>query len=213
MITGRVRALGARIRHVAVFAAITGAITGLGVAAFDRIVQEGVLDRVLDLPLWVQAAAPAGGLAAAALILRWIGRGESPSTADEYIKEFHDPNHRLDEREAPAKLLASGATLGLGAAMGFEGPSIYLGAVVGSWIRKRLARGVASIDANTLMVCGAAAGVAAIFKAPATGVVFALEVPYRQDLARHMLLPAMFYRGQRVTSYSSPSTARPLCSR
>ncbi len=43
-----------------------------------------------------------------------------------------------------------------------------------------------------LLVCGAAAGVAAIFKAPATGVVFALEVPYRQDLARRMLLPAMF---------------------
>ena len=42
------------------------------------------------------------------------------------------------------------------------------------------------------MVCGAAAGVAAIFKAPATGMVFALEVPYRQDLARRMLLPAMF---------------------
>ena len=33
---------------------------------------------------------------------------------------------------------------------------------------------------------------AAIFKAPATGMVFALEVPYREDLARRMLLPAMY---------------------
>jgi CIC family chloride channel protein len=41
------------------------------------------------------------------------------------------------------------------------------------------------------MVAGAAAGVAAIFKAPATGAVFALEVPYREDLARRMLLPAL----------------------
>ena len=41
------------------------------------------------------------------------------------------------------------------------------------------------------MVAGAAAGVAAIFKAPATGAVFALEVPYQDDLARNMLLPAL----------------------
>jgi len=39
-------------------------------------------------------------------------------------------------------------------------------------------------------VAGAAAGVAAIFKAPVTGLVFALEVPYQEDLARRMLLPA-----------------------
>jgi CIC family chloride channel protein len=40
-------------------------------------------------------------------------------------------------------------------------------------------------------VAGAAAGVAAIFKAPATGAVFALEVPFRDDLARRMLLPSL----------------------
>ena len=36
-----------------------------------------------------------------------------------------------------------------------------------------------------------AAGVAAIFKTPATGAVFALEVPYQDDLARYMLGPAL----------------------
>ena len=32
---------------------------------------------------------------------------------------------------------------------------------------------------------------AAIFKAPATGAIFALEVPYRDQMARRMLLPAL----------------------
>jgi H+/Cl- antiporter ClcA len=41
------------------------------------------------------------------------------------------------------------------------------------------------------MVAGAAAGVAAIFKSPATGAVFALEVPYQDDNASRMLLPAL----------------------
>ena len=41
------------------------------------------------------------------------------------------------------------------------------------------------------MVAGAAAGVAAIFKAPATGAIFAIEVPYQDELARRLLLPAL----------------------
>src|SRR5207253_7389621 len=50
---------------------------------------------------------------------------------------------------------------------------------------------LAGADPNLLLVAGAAAGIAAIFKAPATGAVFALEVPYQDDLARRMLLPAL----------------------
>ena len=74
--------------------------------------------------------------------------------------------------------------------MGLEGPSLYSGAVIGSnlQIDSQAFRGA---DRRVLLVAGAAAGVAAIFKAPATGAVFALEVPYQDDIARHMLLPAL----------------------
>lgn len=41
------------------------------------------------------------------------------------------------------------------------------------------------------MSAGAAAGVAAVFRAPATGVLFALEAPYRRDIARRALIPAL----------------------
>jgi len=53
-------------------------------------------------------------------------------------------------------------------------------------------------DMRRLMVAGAAAGISAVFKAPLTGVVFALEVPYRDDLAREALVPALVAS---VTSY------------
>jgi CIC family chloride channel protein len=88
-------------------------------------------------------------------------------------------------------MLASVATLGSGAPMGFEGPSIYTGAFVGSEVQRRLPRTFKGADRRVMMTAGAAAGVAAIFKAPATGAVFALEVPYQDDLARRMLLPAL----------------------
>jgi chloride channel protein, CIC family len=65
-----------------------------------------------------------------------------------------------------------------------------MGGAIGTWLQRRLSRLFSREDAKVLLVCGAAAGVAAIFKAPATGLVFALEVPYQEDLARRMLLPA-----------------------
>src|SRR5438477_9754921 len=75
--------------------------------------------------------------------------------------------------------------------MGYEGPSIYIGATIGSTLQRRASRFFSRDDAKLLLVAGAAAGVAAIFKAPATGAVFALEVPYQDDLARRRLLPAL----------------------
>ena len=88
-------------------------------------------------------------------------------------------------------MLAALTTLGFGGAMGLEGPSIYLGASIGTEIQRRVRRLTKTIDARMLLVAGAAGGVAAIFKAPATGAVFAVESPYQNDLARRMLLPSL----------------------
>jgi CIC family chloride channel protein len=151
----------------------------------------GSLDRLDDLPLWVIAIAPGAGLAVAALALRFIGRGASPATADEYILAFHDAEHRLGLRALAARMVGGIATLGSGAPMGLEGPSIYLGATLGDTLQRRYPRLFTAQTRRVLLVAGAAAGVAAIFRAPATGAVFALEVPYQADLARRMLGPAL----------------------
>lgn len=183
-------ALGRQSRQVVLFAALTGVLTGLGVAGFESLTRRGLFDHVLRAPLAFQVFAPLIGLALGGLALRFVGRGASPATADEYIKNFHEQDTRLKLRPVPGRLLASIATLGFGGAMGYEGPAVYLGAAVGSRLQRRFSRLFSREDAKVLLVAGAAAGVAAIFKAPATGLVFALEVPYREDFARRMLLPA-----------------------
>jgi CIC family chloride channel protein len=76
--------------------------------------------------------------------------------------------------------------------MGLEGPSIYLGAVIGDITQRIFGADFDRREARVLLVAGAAAGISAIFKAPVTGIIFALEVPYRDDLARDALIPAMF---------------------
>src|SRR5947209_16713469 len=146
----------------------------------------------------------------AALALRFLANGATPATSDEYIRNFHDRERRLDERPVLGRVVASVATLGLGGAMGYEGPSIYMGAAAGSALQRRLARFFSRDDAKVLLVAGAAAGVAAIFKAPATGAVFALEVPYQDDLARRMLLPSLFGAAVSYVTFVTFTTTAPL---
>jgi chloride channel protein, CIC family len=65
-----------------------------------------------------------------------------------------------------------------------EGPSIYAGAGIGSWLSTKIRRQrVTRSDRQIMLISGAAAGLAAVFRAPFTGLIFALEMPFRDDLA------------------------------
>jgi len=185
------RSLVVRSRQIVLASAIVGAITGVVVAGFDRLSVDVVFDRgVAHLPVWLIACCPGVGLAVAALWLRYPGRNLSPSSADEYLRSFHT-QQGLGIRDMAHRMVAAVATLGSGCAMGLEGPSIYLGATIGSALQRRGRSFLIGADPNLLLVAGAAAGIAAIFKAPATGAIFAIEVPFQEDLARRMLLPAL----------------------
>lgn len=170
---------------------LVGVLAGAAVAALEQVVGLWLLDRTLRLPGWPRGLVPAVGLVVAWAALRWLGRGASPATADEYLHSYHDLDGAVVADVAPAKLVATAATLGSGASLGFEGPAIYLGSLVGGIVGHRMRRLIGPGDRRTLLVAGAAAGVAAIFKTPATGAVFALEVPYHDDTASHAIGPAI----------------------
>lgn len=201
------RSLAMRSREVVVLAAVVGIGTGFGVALFDWIVAEQMLDRLEQAPVWLVPAVPLFGLLVAAALLR-AGR-TTPATSDEYIANVHVPDD-LALRPLPWKLAAAVASLGSGLPGGLEGPSIYLGAGLGTAVQRGVRRAFGPTATKTLMVAGAAAGVAAIFKAPATGAVFALEVPYRDDLARHQLIPALVGAGSGYLAYVSVNGTQPL---
>lgn len=190
-------------------AALTGVVTGLAVRGFEWLV-ESIYASVLDAPLWMTAISPAVGLVLAALTLRIVGGGASSATSDEYLRAFHDPAYRLRPRYLGARVAASVFTLGSGGALGLEGPSMYGGSALGSLIQRKLPAPFRGSDHRTLLVAGAAAGVAAIFKAPATGAIFALEVPYRDDMARRMLLPALVASATGYLTFVTLADTTPL---
>ncbi|HWJ98958.1 MAG TPA: chloride channel protein, partial [Acidimicrobiales bacterium] len=208
-LTGLLPAAG-RGRRTVLLAVVVGSAVGLAVAAFERLVVSGILSRLFRAPLAVQATAPLVGLGLTALVLRVLASGASPSTADEYIKNFHERDRRLDLHPVFGRVAASVLTLGSGCAMGLEGPSVYMGSAIGSAVQARTARWFSREDAKALLVAGAAAGVAAIFKAPATGALFALEVPFQADLARRMLLPALFAASMSYLTFVAINGTTPL---
>jgi chloride channel protein, CIC family len=81
---------------------------------------------------------------------------------------------RLPYKKIPFKAFASAVSLGAGASIGPEDPSVQIGSNAASWVGRLLNLREESL--RMLVAAGAAAGVAAAFKAPIAGVFFALEV-------------------------------------
>lgn len=210
--TSELRDLVRRSREVVLLAAITGAVTGLFVRFFEYIVIEVAFERIVEGPLWVGAVAPSIGLVLSAILLRTVGNGASPATSDEYLRAFHDPEYPLRPRAFIGRMAAAITTLGSGGAMGLEGPSMYGGSALGAMIQRRIPKAFRGVDHRTLLVAGAAAGVAAIFKAPATGAIFALEVPFRDQMARRMLLPALVASASGYLVFVALSNTDPIFS-
>src|SRR5205814_460906 len=79
----------------------------------------------------------------------------------------------LDNRSVAATLVLTPISLGAGAPLGPEGPTVVVASGVAMWIARaaRLPRKLV----RSMIPVGTAAGIAAIFNTPITGVVFALE--------------------------------------
>ena len=105
-----------------------------------------------------------------------------------------------------SSIITSALTVGFGGSVGLEGPSVSTGGSIGSNIAQAL-----KLDYKhtiQLIGMGGAAALAAIFQAPITGIVFALEV-FMIDLSLNALVPiicssfvailtAYFFLGQTV---------------
>ncbi len=81
---------------------------------------------------------------------------------------------RIDKKVPIAKVVASSLTLASGASAGREGPIAQIGAGVASWFGSKL--NLNRLQMKTLVVCGAAGGIAATFNAPMGGLLFGLEL-------------------------------------
>ena len=157
-----------------------GVVIGALVALLEWITIKVALGAVLSAPLWVQLILPPIGLIIVYAIIQKTAKGET-TTSDAYIESFHSGSGAEASALLP-KLVSSFGTIGSGGAVGIEGPAILAGATIGQTVGDRIPRVLGERPRVVLLVAGAAAGVSAIFRAPATGVLWALEAPYKLSL-------------------------------
>jgi chloride channel protein, CIC family len=183
------------LRKWLIVAPIIGVVTGLAITGIAVIILGKLWPAVLGYYLrhhWAILPGLLLGFIATGLIMQWLTPNANEHSTEEIIRSYHEHEGRVNMRPFLPKLLAAIMTVGFGGSAALEGPSIYGGAAIGSWLWAHLRRlRLTERDRRIMLICGAAAGMSAVFRAPLTGIVFALEMPYRDDLAHEALVPSL----------------------
>src|SRR6202167_4334313 len=157
-----------------ILALVIGALTGLAVVAFILLTER------LGLRLYPMGGAPwrrflfpvVGSLGIGYLLYRYFpnarGSGVPQTKAALYAREG-----RITLRTVLGKFFCTSATLASGIPLGREGPSVQVGAGIGSVLGRVL--GLRTEQVKRLIPVGAAAAIAAAFNTPLAAVLFALE--------------------------------------
>ena len=121
---------------------------------------------------WRLVAVPMLGGLLAALVLKWLPQARGSGVAHTKIAIVARDGY-ISLRSTMGKFFASGIAIGMGQSMGPEGPAIHIGAGVASLIGRLTS--LSKDKLQQLIPVGAAAGLAAVFNAPITAVLFILE--------------------------------------
>ncbi|HEX5236794.1 MAG TPA: chloride channel protein [Silvibacterium sp.] len=202
------------LRKWLIIAPIIGVTTGLAITVIAIIILRKLWPAVLGYYLrhhWAIVPGMVLGFAVTGLIMQFFTPDPDEHSTEEVIRSYHEHQGDIDMRPFFAKLIAAITTVGFGGSAALEGPSIYGGAAIGSWLWAKL-KGLRldSRDRRIMLICGAAAGMSAVFRAPLTGIVFALEMPYRDDLAHEALVPSLIASVVSFVTLSSFLGSSPL---
>lgn len=137
---------------------------------------------------WLLIVIPAvGGLLSGLIVFRYAPEAEGHGT-DAAIAAYHEHLGYIRPRVPLVKLIASALTIGTGGSGGREGPIAQIGAGFGSLLGGLL--GFRPAERRILLAAGMGAGVAAIFRAPLAGTLFAAEILYcSPEFESEVILP------------------------
>ena len=176
-----IRRLSARLSErqmLAVLAVVVGLLAGAGTCVFEMLLH-GVKEALVawfpsDRAQALLLVYPAIGIIVATLFVKYIVRDEISEGVTRVLYAMARKDSRIASHNCWSSIVGGATTIGFGGSVGPEAPIVLTGAAIGSNVGK-----VARLNykqLTLLLCCGAGAAVAAIFKAPITGVVFVLEI-------------------------------------
>lgn len=174
----------------AVLGAVAGACVGWATQVFLTAldVSNRLVGRVLPGQLRPYYLLPLALPACVFLVRRFAPTAKGHGT-EAVIAAIHERSGKIHWRVAPVKLLATVLTLAFGGSVGKEGPCAQIGAAVTSLFADVLR--LDDRDRRRLVICGVAAGFAAVFGTPISGALFGIEVLYLGRIEYPVLFPSL----------------------
>jgi len=131
---------------------------------------------------------PMFGMLMIIILLRFIIRKKARAEIPNVLFAISKLDGKMSPSNIYTTIIASTLTVGFGGSVGLEGPSVTTSASVGSTLAQLLRL---NYKQTVLLIgCASAAAIASLFKAPVTGIVFALEI-FMLDLTMASILPLL----------------------
>lgn len=123
---------------------------------------------------WLNLVYPVVGIIIVTIFIKYVVKDNVSHGVTKVLYAISRRKSRLKKKHMYASLVGSAITIGFGGSVGAEGPIVYTGAAIGSNVGQafRLSPRILML----LVGCGAAAGIAGIFRAPIAGMLFTVEV-------------------------------------
>jgi len=166
------------------FMVLSGIVIGL-TAGFAAVVLKTVvhfINRLItyEYPVpvstkeYVYLVFPFLGILITVFIVKYFFHGKSGKGIANVLYDIARRSSFVEKTKMYSQLITSSITVGFGGSSGLEGPIAITGAAIGSNYG-RIYR-MSYRDRTLLLAAGAAGGIAGVFNAPVTGVMFAVEV-------------------------------------
>lgn len=188
---GKVKRLSNR-QLMVMLAVVVGALAGLGTCVFEMLLY-GIRSALVtwfpvDRAHFLYLIYPAIGIVLATLFVKYIVKDEISEGVTRVLYAMSRRDSRIAPHNCWTSVVGGATTIGFGGSVGPEAPIVLTGAAIGSNVGK-LAR-LNYKELTLMLCCGAGAAVAAIFKAPITGVVFVLEI-LMLDITASSVIPLL----------------------
>lgn len=141
------------------------------VAFVKTLVVDGMSGGGYNLLLLIS---PAIGIFITFLFVKYVIRDSLGHGITKILYAISQNNGNIKKHNSFSSIVASTFTIGFGGSVGAEAPIALTGAGLGSNIGKLFRLDYKTV--TLLIACGAAGGIAGVFKAPIAGMIFTLEI-------------------------------------